>query len=63
MSAVLALLFAYLIYRHTSGKAKYNRVVVFIMCLLALLPCLIAAEIGWRQNPRRAAGDNWRTAI
>lgn len=63
LSALITIIAVVLVYRHTSGKATYNRVLIFILCLMALLPCLIAGAIGWRYNPRRKAGDNWRTAI
>ena len=60
---VLGVIAAILVYRHTSGKATYNRVFVFALCLLSLLPCLIATMIGWHHNPRRDAGDSWKTVI
>lgn len=63
LSAILTIVAVVLVYRHTSGKATYNRVLVLLLCLLSLVPCLIAAALGWHNNPRRAAGDSWRTAI
>jgi hypothetical protein len=51
---ILSILFAVLIYRHASGMARYNKVLVIIMCLLAPLLCLLGAYIGYRHNPNRA---------
>lgn len=63
LATLISFLFAIFIYRHASGMSNYNRVLVFIMCLLGLPLSVIALAIGWYSNPRRKQGDSWRTVI
>lgn len=63
LEILISFLFAIFVYRHASGMSNYNRVLVFVMCLLALLPCGIALILGWHSNPRRKQGDDWKTVI
>ena len=53
MTGIIALLFAYIIYRHASGKARYNRALIFTICLLSIGLSLIVAYIGYLHNPAR----------
>lgn len=52
-ASLLAIVAVVLVYRHASGKAQYNKVLILVMCLLAIIPCLIAAYVGYRHNPNR----------
>lgn len=63
MAFIAVVLFTALVYRHASGKAHYNRALVWIMCVLSIFTCVPALLIGWNHNPRRAAGDSWKTVI
>lgn len=51
------------VYQHASGRRKYNKVFILIISLLYLLPALVAAALGWYENPRREQGDSWRTVL
>lgn len=62
-SALIGIIAAILVYRHASGKATYNKVVVLLLCLVSLVLTVPALIIGWHNNPRRKAGANWKTVI
>lgn len=62
-SALLVIIAIILVYRHASGKATYNKILVFLMCLTSLALTIPTLYIGWRKNPRRERGDSWKTVI
>ena len=53
MTGIIALLFAYIIYRHASGKARYNRAFIFIICVLSVGLAFVVAYIGYLHNPAK----------
>lgn len=53
ITVVLQILLVVVIYNHASGKAKYNRALILVMCLLSLVPALMAAYVGYLHNPNK----------
>lgn len=51
MSLVAFVLFCIMVYRHSSGVAKYNRVLLWIAYIFSLGTVLPVAYIGYRHNP------------
>lgn len=62
-SLLLTAIIMVFVYRQSSGKANYNKWLIFVLALSTLLPSLLVSIIGWHQNPRRAKGDKWTTAL
>lgn len=66
MQGIIAILLTVLVYRHASGKARYNRALVFIMCVLSFITCIPALLIGWKNNPKRGGRtmrESWTEAL
>ena len=57
MTTIINLIIAVVIYRHASGKQRFNKVLIVILLILSLGVGLIAAYIGYRHNPDK---DNMR---
>lgn len=55
LEILILIVFAVLVYRHASGIAQYNKLLIWAICLLSVGICLPVAYIGYLNNPNRSS--------
>ena len=52
-NTIVILAMAGLIFIHASGKYRFNKILVLILCLISIPVALLAAYIGYLNNPNK----------